>query len=128
MGNGMEGNGTEGAGGEGDTSGEEGGIGRLQRPESRGTKALTIERTGDGGAKGRCDGRGRHGDCGAAGYETLLYCVVCEDKQLELSDSVSLGVQSVPEKDLQCFCPLLSHIAATSHFYRLAFGGSRPLK
>ena len=65
MGNGMEGNGTEGAGGEGDTSGEEGGIGRLQRPESRGTKALTIERTGDGGAKGRCDGRGRHGDCGS---------------------------------------------------------------
>ena len=38
---------------EGDTSGEEGGIGRPRTTESRGTEGGTFKRTGDGAGKGR---------------------------------------------------------------------------
>ena len=75
MGNGMEqrrgGLGTR----EGDTSGEQGGIGRLERTDGQSPAERrhhrANERTGDGGAKGRCVGRGRQCDFGAEEYDTL---------------------------------------------------------
>ena len=96
------GEGTETGWNEGDTSGEEGGIGR---PESRGTKEGTIERVSERGTAERkavaSVEAGISSAFGAAEYDTMCcsktnFIVPCLD--MSVSPILSQEVGNVPEK------------------------------